>query len=294
MIRVDSDFFSEGTRCAGRLYLPEGVHKPPVVIMAHGFAAQCDFGLPAFAERFTGQGLAVYMFDYRNFGASGGEPRNLVNPGRQVQDWKAALAHVRRLAGLNTEKIALWGTSFSGGHVLAVAAKTPGISAVVAQVPFVDGLAVARKAGLKYVLQGFWHGLRDLLRAATFRRPYCVPVVADPDTFAVMNTPESKPGYLSLLPAEGAGWENRCPARILWRIPFYRPGAAAARINCPVLIVAAENDSLIPVEAVERTARKIKKVKYVSLPVGHFDVYTGDVFDYVSRLQGDFLRQHLA
>lgn len=292
MLRQDSDFSSEGTRCAGRLYLPAEKGPYPAVIMAHGFAAEYSFGLPAFAEQFVARGLAVYMFDYGHFGASEGEPRHLLNPALQIRNWRAAVEHVRRLPDVQSDRIALWGTSFSGGHVLVVAAKTPGLSAVVAQVPFVDGFAVTLNSNLKFVLEGILHGLRDILRAVTFRQPHYVPVVADPDTFAVMNTPESKPGYLALVP-EGSDWENRCPARIFWRIPFYRPGRLASRIKCPILIVAAENDSLIPLKAVENTARKIGEVQYVSLPVGHFALYTGDTFAYVADLQGNFLQQHL-
>lgn len=293
MIRQDSDFYSEGARCAGKLYLPAGRGTPPVVVMAHGFAAQYDFGLPAFAEKFVARGLAAYLFDYGHFGASEGEPRHLLSPSRQIRNWRAAVEHVRRLPGVRNDRIALWGTSFSGGHVLAVAAKTPGLSAVVAQVPFVDGLAVTMNSGLRFTISGALHGLRDILRAVTFRRPYYIPVVGDPDTFAVMNTPESKPGYLAFVPA-GSTWDNRCPARIFWHIPFYRPGSGASKIKCPVLIVAAENDSLIPLKAVEKTAHKIKDVQYTALPVGHFALYAGETFAYVSHLQGEFLQQHLA
>lgn len=293
MIRTDSHFYSGKTRCAGRLYRPAGGGNLPAVLMAHGFAAECDFGLLAFAERFVQRGLAVYMFDYRHFGASGGEPRHLLHPASQVRDWLAALEHLRRLEGIRSDRIALWGTSFSGGHVLAVAAQAGEVAAVVSQVPFVDGLAVTRKAGFGFALEGARHGVRDLLRAVTFRRPHCVPVVADPGTFAVMNTPESKPGYLALVP-EGSGWQNCCPARVILHIPFFRPSRGAHRIRCPVLIVAAENDSLIPLPAVEKTARRIAEAEYLVLPLGHFDLYSGEAFKRVCEREAEFLQRHLA
>ena len=109
--------------------------------MAHGFAGQKDFGLQPYAEHFAAKGMAVFLFDYRNFGGSEGEPRNLVNPWRHLADWKAALSHVRTLNSVDGSRIALWGTSFSGGHVMVTAARQVGIKAVVAQVPFVDGMA---------------------------------------------------------------------------------------------------------------------------------------------------------
>ena len=62
---------------------------------AHGIAGQKDMGLEPFAELFASKGMAVLLFDYRNFGGSEGEPRNWVSPKRHLQDWDAALDYVR-------------------------------------------------------------------------------------------------------------------------------------------------------------------------------------------------------
>ncbi len=69
--------------------------RPPVVVAAHGIAGQKDMGLEPFAETFASKGMAVLLFDYRNFGGSEGEPRNWVSPRRHLQDWDAALDYVR-------------------------------------------------------------------------------------------------------------------------------------------------------------------------------------------------------
>lgn len=291
MKRVESDFVSGGLRCAGWLYLPDGVKKPPVVVMAHGFAAERSFGLTAFAERFCEGGFAVFLFDYRNFGGSEGEPRNLVSVKMQLEDWRSALNHVRGLKEVDGERVALWGTSFSGGHVLVIAAQDQRVSAVVAQVPFVDGLATASSLGFKFVLRALAHGLRDVLASLAGRVHY-VPVVSDPDEFAVMNTPGSKEGYLALVP-EGSTWQNRCPARILLSIPFYRPVRYASKIKCPVLIIYAEKDTLIPPEAVRKTAGKIGDVKVIQLDAGHFDVYVKPLFEKVVEAELEFLHEKI-
>ncbi len=290
--REDSDFLSQGVRCAGWLYRPRGDAKPPVVVMAHGFAAERTFGLPAFAERFASRGMAVFVFDYRNFGASEGMPRNLVNPFRHLQDWEAAVSHVRSLPAVATDKIALWGSSFSGGHVIVTAAQQPGIAALVAQVPFVDGPATLRTLGLGYSLRAVAAGLRDLARMVTRREPYCIPVVSSPDRFAAMNKPDALEGYKALVPPDSP-WKNECPARILLAAPLYRPISYAARVRCPALLVAAEKDSLIPVEAVARTAARMPAATLERVPAGHFDVYVGEWFERVVRLEGDFLARHL-
>ena len=272
--------------------MPDGEERPPVVVMAHGFAAQRDFGLQAFAERFAGSGMAAFVFDYRNFGASDGEPRNLVSPGRHLADWRAAVAHVRGLGQVDASRLALWGSSYSGGHVLATAARTRGISAVVSQVPFVDGPATAAMFSPAFALQAVLKGVKDLARAASGRPPYYVPVVGEPGTFAMMNTPESMPGYTALVP-EGSEWRNGCPARAALSLVLYRPGSRAGRISCPVLLVCAERDSLLPPTAVKKVSGRLREGRLVSLPVGHFDVYSGPAFEFVVDEEADFLREAL-
>lgn len=289
---IRSNFLSDGLKCAGRLYLPEGITKPPVVLMAHGFGAEKEFGLPPFAERFAMNGFAVFLFDYRNFGESEGEPRNWISPARHLKDWCAALNHVRKLEVVNSERIALWGTSFSGGHVLVTAAREKGIKAVIAQVPFVDGIATARFLGVKFVITALYHGLKDLFRLITFREPHTIPIVGPPEEFAALNTPECMPGYLRLVPEEHR-WKNRCPARIMLTTPSYRPIRYVSRIQCPVLIVLAEKDSLIPPAAVIKTAERIKNPTVLKLSVGHFDVYFNNTFERVVTAEIEFLKKNL-
>jgi pimeloyl-ACP methyl ester carboxylesterase len=260
--------------------------------MAHGFAAERTFGLEPYAERFAERGMAVFLFDYRNFGASDGEPRNLVHPIRHIQDWEAALAHVRGLEAVDAGRIGLWGSSFSGGHVIVTAARDGRISAVVSQVPFVDGLSTVTLLGMKFTARALVEGIKDVVAMILRRSPHYVPVVGDPNTFAVMNTPESRPGYLALVP-EGSAWRNECPARILLMATLYRPIMWAEKVKCPALLVRAENDSLISPVAVERTAERMTRSTMISFSVGHFDVYFGDTFEQVVGLEADFLAKHL-
>jgi pimeloyl-ACP methyl ester carboxylesterase len=292
-VKIDSDFISKGLKCAGWLYLPETTQKPPVVVMAHGFAAERSFRLPAYAEKFTDKGLAVFVFDYRDFGDSQGSPRNLVNPFRHIQDWRAAIAHVRTLKGINTEKIGLWGTSFSGGHVIVAASKDPKISAIVSQVPWMDGISSARMMSFQYTIKSILFAFRDILRIITLRKPYYVPVVGDPDTFAVMNSPDSKPGYMALVP-ENSQWKNQCPARALLYLTIYRPLSFARKVKCPALLIMAEKDFGISPKAVEKCAQRMKKATLLRLPVGHFEPYVGELFEQVSEKQADFLKEHLS
>ena len=290
--REDSDFYSRGLRLGAWLYRPAAAAKAPLIVMAHGFAAERSFRLPAFAERFARAGMAVLVFDYRCFGDSEGHPRNWVSPKRHLQDWEAALAHGRALEGVDASRIALWGTSFSGGHVVVMASRHPELSAVVAQVPFVDGRATLAEVSVGRALTLAAAGFDDLLRHVTRRRPRTIPVIGKPDSPALMNAPGCWEGYRAIV-AKDSTWENACPARILLSAPSYRPTKVARRVKCPVLLVAAGQDQLIPLEAVEKEASRIPRCRLITFDCDHFAPYLGEWFERTVAAETEFLTEQL-
>lgn len=291
-MRIESvEFRVGGDVLRGDLYRPEGETRPPMVVMGHGFGAERRFRLPAFAERLCAAGLAVLLFDYRGFGDSQGMPRGLVDPGRHLADFAAAVRRARELEQIDGSRLALWGTSFGGGHALVTAARLPGIAAVVAQVPHVDGLASALRYPPHLLPGATWRALRDLAGAALGREPVRAPIVGRVGV-RCLAAPDCHDGYRRLVPA-GAVWQEDVPARILLTILAYRPIRAVRRIQAPVLIVAAERDSLIPFAATRRTARRIAHCQFEALPIGHFDLYEGPWFEKSIALQVVFLRRHL-
>lgn len=294
--RIDCQFPSHGDNCSAWLYLPDGVAKPPLVVMAHGFGGMKNCGLEPYAELFADQGLAVLLFDYRGFAESEGTPRQLISPRRHVEDYHAAVAWARGLKDINSDKIALWGTSFSGGHAIVAAAQDPKIAAISVQVPFVSGISsstpIVIQNGPGYFFKAAYSAIRDLWRAATAREPYLVQIYGAPDEFAVLNTHDTKAGYESLIPP-GLEVENATPARIFLTLVLYRPIRWAGKVKCPALVIAGENDSLIPIEGVKKAAAKMKQAEFVSLPLDHFAPYLGEPFNQVSKKQLDFLKKHL-
>jgi len=294
--RIETEFESAGTRCAAWLFLPESgaeAGRPPVVVMAHGFGGQREMRLPEFAERFAACGLAALVFDYRCFGASDGEPRNLIDPRRHLEDWRAAVEHARGLPDVDAGRLALWGTSFSGGHVLAIGSEVSGISAIVSQVPFVGMDRRGARMPLGTMARALFAGLRDLARAARGASPYYVPIAGPPEVFAFLNTPDVMDAFQDLVPP-GSTWQNRAPARVLFQMLRYQPLRDAATIEAPVLMVAAEDDSLIPVASVEAASKRVPDCELVILPgTGHFEPYTGEVFERVVEREAEFLCKHL-
>lgn len=292
MSQVATDFRSHGIRCGGLLDVPEAAARPPVVVMCHGIGGERTFGLDPFVERFVDAGVAVFRFDYRGFGSSDGEPRGLVDHRRHIEDVHAAIDHVRNLPQVDGERVALWGTSYGGGHVLSVAARRRDVRGVIAQVPFVDGVASLGSFSLRYALRATMAGLRDGMRALLRRPPFEVPIVAQDGGLCLLPTPDSFAGYTALVPP-GIGWRNRVPARVFLTVPTYRPARAAHRIAVPVLVVAAAHDSLIPLEAIRRTAARIPQCRLEVLPVGHFEVYRGEGFARTIAFEVAFLEQTL-
>src|SRR5881409_2554365 len=146
-MRRDIAFKTEdGVTLRGWLYLPDRTAgQAATVVMAHGFSAVKEMYLDKFAEVFAAGGLGALVFDNRNFGASGGEPRQEIDPWEQVRDYRDAITFVEGLPETDADRIGIWGSSYSGGHVLVVGAIDRRVRCVVSQVPLVSGHRNARR-----------------------------------------------------------------------------------------------------------------------------------------------------
>ncbi|MFN2518418.1 MAG: alpha/beta hydrolase [Jatrophihabitantaceae bacterium] len=274
----------------------------PCVVMAHGFGCTRDAGLLPFAEQFAAAGAEVIVFDYRGYGTSDGAPRQDVNHRKHRQDYHAAVASARSLPGVDPARIVLWGTSYSGGHVVAVAARDRRVAAVISQGAAMDGLAVLRgprsagrkptaasKAKARALLAAV---VRDVGRALTARAPVTVPVFAAPGSLALISIPGGAANISEIL---GPTWRNEMCARGVLRIPANRPVTAAGKLTCPIMLVVAERDEIAPAESVREVARRAGvRAQVESFDCGHFDIYAGAVFEKSVAAQVDFLRRHVA
>jgi pimeloyl-ACP methyl ester carboxylesterase len=290
--REDVTFSSNGGTCAAWLYRPSGDGPHPCVVMAHGFSGVRGARLDAYAERFAAAGLATLLFDYRYFGASSGEPRELLEVGRQLEDWRAAVAFARTGHGLDRDRIALFGTSFSGGHVVVIAARDPRISAVVSQCPLADGRATLLAVPPKNVVGLTVAGIRDLIGSRLGRGPYYLPAVGPPGTLAAMTAPEADPGFHAIAPP-ASGWRNRFSARAGLSVGFYRPITKARRVRCPVLVCVCDRDETTLADPAIRLAESLPLGEAEHYDCGHFDIYLGDWFERAVADQTDFLTRHL-
>ncbi len=293
--KQEMSFESQGVVCRGDFYRPDTASGDvPCVVMGHGFAAVRDAGLAPFVEAFVATGYAVFVFDYRHFGNSDGEPRQLLVPAREVEDWLAAIAFVRNLDGVNAGAIALWGTSFGGGLVTSAAARDGGVQAIIAQCPMMDGAAsvqaVIGYAGISQALKLTAHGVFDMVRGLLGMAPHYIQSAGRPGEVAAMSAADCYDGYMALMPA---GAPNRVAARIAATLMLFRPVTQASKVTCPALILVCERDTVAPVSAAEKAAARMARAEVKRYPVGHFDIYQGEARALSLADQLAFLARHL-
>lgn len=288
--REDITFDSHGTPCAGWFYRADSdvVGPRPVVVLGHGLGAVKEMRLDAYAERFADAGYHALAFDYRHFGASGGQPRQLLDVDRQREDWHAAVAYARSLPDVDPDRVVLFGSSFGGGHVLVVAAQDERVAAAIAQCPFTDGVASARASVGRSIIGITRRALADTLAAVTRRPRVMVPLAGRPGDVALMTTPDALDGYRALVPA-GLRFSDEVAASVALRIPRERPGRIARTVTAPVLFAVCEHDSVAPAAATIRHARALTRAEVKRYPVGHFDIYLGEAFEAAVADYVDFL-----
>lgn len=296
-------FKSGGLSCAAGLYLPnEHIETFPCIVMANGFSGTMDWILPDFAERFVEAGIAVFVFDYRFLGASEGEPRQLINLNKQRQDLRNALTWVRRHEKIDRTRIALWGTSLGGSHIIDVASTDPGIAVLIGNMPGIDAFSGGNvKAKAKAANASSWDVIQtsirllasamlDVMKNMLGLQPHYLQVYGHAGK-AIFTDPSQAERFEKL--AKGsASWRNEVTARTLFGLPRYKDGTIA-RIHVPIFIALASHDVELNNDFVKKKFSESKQVIIKDYPYDHFAMYHEEAFEHVVNDQVDFLKKHL-
>jgi len=300
-MRTDIEFDAQGTTLRGWFFTPDtdGVATPgphPVVVMAHGFAALKEMGLQDFAERFVEAGLAVLVYDHRNFGASDGTPRFHIDPWQQMTDYRHAVSYLRTRDDVDPERIGAWGTSYSGGHVIILGALDKRVKAISSQVPVVSGFSAIRRLVRQDLLpdqRAAW--VKDREDRFAGAEPAMVPII-DPDVMANVAFPTADSYEWFTSAAKNApAWENTVTVASLEALTEYEPQAYIDRISpTPFLLMVGHDDTVastdLPLTAFEK-ALEPKQVEI--LPGGHYSPYGGESFEPAVTAARDFFVTHL-
>jgi hypothetical protein len=297
-MREDVEFQSEGVTCRGWWVRPDGSargERLPAVVMAHGFSAVKEQALDRFADEFAGAGLASLVFDYRGLGASDGEPRQDLDPQAQVAAYRNAISWVRARPDADPARVGVWGTSYSGAHVLMVGALDRRVCCVVSQVPLVDGWetfgAMSGAEGRDALVAQL---VEERERTYAGGAPQTMPVVAPDGGAAALPGDEAWTWFRSF-GDRAPRWRNEVTLRTLERTLEYSPLRFIDRIApTPLLVIAAEHDFL-PIELTRRAfARAGEPKKLAVLAATHFAPYQPPHFATAAGLAAEWLRAHLA
>lgn len=294
--RKEVSFKVKGTLLSAWLYLPENLSAPvPCIVMGHGLGGTKDAGLESYATRFQEAGLAVLAFDYRHFGESEGEPRQLIWIPCQLEDYTAAIEYARNLEEIDPARIALWGTSLSGGHVIEIAAKDKNIACVSSQCPWLDGFAAAKMGakmqGIRRGLRLIMHGQRDIVRSYLGLSPHKIPIAGKTGSIAILAFSEAYEAFRKLIPEK---FINEACARIVIRMDKYRPIKRARNVHCPVLLQICDNDEPLPNSVIEEAVNQMgERSEAKHYAIGHFDIYTGENFEKSIIDQIEFFKKHI-
>lgn len=286
---------SDGTILQGDLHLPEeNTRSAPTIVMSHGFSATRKMGLPWFASAFAEAGYVVYLYDHRGLGESSGEPRNLVDPWSQTHDMGEVIDQIRALPAVHPDRVAVWGSSFSGGEAIVLGALHPDIKAVIANAPFAglgDLLSDPSHAEQRFVAMrvAFSNDSLDLGRNEIGP----IPVVLDEGLdAAVLPQPESSEWFLANGPSNG--WHNSVTMAMTTTPPF-DPGACSPELNgTALLMVIATHDDVASTAVALDTYERASGPKRKAMIEGHhFSAYDepgrNDAFDAMVDFLDEFL-----
>ena len=294
--RSDVELNSDGVTLRGWYYRATGGGKAPTIVMCHGFAATIEMYLDKYAEHFSANGLNVLAYDNRNLGNSDGEPRGEIAPWEQIDDFRNAITFAETLPGTDPDRIGIWGSSYSGAHVLVVAAQDRRVKCVSSQVPMVDGDANFRQLVRADFVAGAREGFNEDRRARFQGEPAAMMDVVNEDPMApsALPTPDSYEWFIGTQQLRAPSFVNSCTVRSVERFSEYQPGAYLRLIApTPLLMCVAQDDVLTPTKiAIDGFTDAREPKKLVVLPGGHFDAYVNG-FEISSAVQLDWFTTHL-
>jgi fermentation-respiration switch protein FrsA (DUF1100 family) len=293
-------FASRGVTLRGWLFSAPGPGRHPIVIMAHGWTAVKEMFLDLYATEILAAGVSVLVYDHYALGESDGEPRQEIDPIAQLRGYRDAITYAESLVDVDTSAIGIWGTSYSGGHVLTVSAIDKRVKCVVAQCPTISGW----QNTLSRFDPEAWGGMIksfDEDRRARFAGapPAMTPIIPDMSKTVVdpARTHFGNNGmawYGNVEPSRRQAWRNEITLRSLELYAEYEPGEYVDRISpTPLMMILADRDTITPTdEALRAFARVSGSKELVMLPGGHYDLY-GDQLAPAAQAAARWYAQHL-
>lgn len=295
------EFQSYGERIEALLLLPDDVVGPlPGIVMAGGWCYVKELIQPEYAKYFVDAGFAVLIFDYRRMGASGGQPRQHINPYDQHEDYKAAISYMETLAQVDADRIGIWGISYSGGHVLVVGATDSRVKCIVSNIPVVDGLTTMKVAHGSLAFRSLMATIIDDRRSQIESGVFgTIPMSCNPrDGLSTWPFPEVAPVFEQLKAESAPNHQHFNTISSVDLLLTYTVFPYVRRIiNTPTLMIVAEGDDITmwdkEIEAFDMIPTS-KKSLFVVSDTSHMTLYSNmSRLELAARAASDWFVQHL-
>ena len=291
---------SGGEELEALLYLPTTPPPHPFVVMAGGWCYVKELVQPLFAEVFTEAGLGALIFDYRTFGGSSGEPRQHIDPWMQIEDYRNALSYLQSRDDVDEDRLAAWGISYSGGHVLILGAIDDRLRAVCSIVPVIDGWDNLRLGHGTVSFRALLAALREA-RTRLYQTGEQTYIDHQPAQLGAVGTfpfPHSRETFKRLRQSEGPGYEGRATAVSTEMLLTYSVRPFLSRLLAtPTLMCLAEGDDHTHWDLAAEAFNAIpgmRKQLHVVPRAGHLTLYEDvDVRRTVAGIAADFFASHL-
>lgn len=297
------EFPSRGETCRGVLLVPDGATGPlPAVVMAGGWCYVKEVVMPKYAKYIVDAGYAVLIFDYRSFGDSDGEPRQHIVPLEQQEDYRSAITYLEGLPEIDSDRIGIWGISFSGGHVMVVGATDSRAKCIVAIVPVVDGYESMRRdhGELRFVeLQKAIAEDRRVRAADPTRRGYLPMSSPNPSTeLSSWPYPEVYEIFNNIKKTEAPNHIHENTTESVELLLQYTVFPYTPRIlNTPTMVIVAEGDNITSWDLEIDAFRSIptEKKELVVLPhTSHMSLYNREErLEIAGRAGARWFAEHL-
>jgi dipeptidyl aminopeptidase/acylaminoacyl peptidase len=287
------NFYSEGTRLSGDLFLPDGLRpseKRAGIVLCHGYTGVRNLYLPDTAKALTDAGYVVLTFDYKGWGDSDG-PKSRLSPYGRVIDSQAALTFLGAQHMVDPDRLGIYGTSYGGATVVWTAAVDPRVKAVVSVV----GIGHGRRWMRSVRRPDEFVDLLQRSAADRVRR-----VMTGQSEFADRNAvllPDRQSAELAAAARRGnPGAVGEIPLEFIDDTLGFHPEWIVDKIAPrPVLFITCNDDRLVPPEESESLyAHAGEPKKLVILKGwGHYEVYTGEAFRQVIEPTLAWYREYL-
>jgi len=297
----DVMFKSGESFAAAWLFLPKAAvpgARVPAVAMAHGLGAVQEMYLEPFARRFAEVGVAALVFDYRGFGASGGEPRQRISPHDQMEDYRNALTWLSLQPEIDADRLGVWGSSFSGGHVIQVAAHDSRVKAVVSQAGAMDVDQIIHTIAGPEMFAGLQHlTVQERIRHATEGGEKYIPSTGRPgEGFALQPDQDSYDFAHQAQATVAPAWRNEVTMGSLDAILEHAPGRFIDLVAPrPLLMILAKDDVIAPPDSIREAFNRAGGPKrLLEIDGGHYAVYSGNGAKKAAQAAIEWFTEHLS